>query len=122
MNNDESPLPAVGVYGLRTFRVSLDGQLLPVAHLTQAWKDGRCTAECSRGGTHPVPDDHCTCGIYSFRDTGHLTRQYPEAHSLVAVVALEGCTIEGDRGWRSQAAQVVAIWIAAEGLPTELRA
>jgi hypothetical protein len=122
MNNDESPLPTVGVYGLRTFRVSLDGQHLPVAHPTQAWKDGPCTAECSRGGTHPVPDDHCTCGIYSFRDTGHLTRQYPEAHSLVAVIALEGRTIEGDRGWRSQAAQVVAIWIAAEGLPTELRA
>ena len=37
------------------------------------------------------------------------------------VVALEGATVEGDRGWRSQAAQVVAVWIADDALPSHLR-
>ena len=104
--------PVVGVYGLRTFRVSLDGNLLPLTQLSIDWAGGRCVARCAVGGDHKAPETACTCGIHSFRDRAHLAKQFAAADSLVAVVALEGATVEGDRGWRSQAAQVVAVWIA----------
>ena len=113
--------PVVGVYGLRTFRVSLDGNLLPLTQLTNDWAGGRCVARCAVGGEHTVPETACTCGIHSFRDRAHLAKQFAAADSLVAVVALEGATVEGDRGWRSQAAQVVAVWIADDALPSHLR-
>jgi len=113
--------PVVGVYGLRTFRVSLDGNLLPLTQLTNDWAGGRCVARCAVGGDHTAPETGCTCGIHSFRDRAHLAKQFATANSLVAVVALEGATIEGERGWRSQAAQVVAVWIADDALPSHLR-
>ena len=113
--------PVVGVYGLRTFRVSLDGHLLPLTQLTNDWAGGRCVARCAVGGDHTAPETGCTCGIHSFRDRAHLAKQFAAANSLVAVVALEGATVEGDRGWRSQAAQVVAVWIADDALPSHLR-
>lgn len=114
--------PVVGVYGLRTFRVSLDGKLLPIGQLSDDWDGGSCIARCAIGSDHAAPETDCTCGIYSFRDRIHLTRQVSAAHSLLAVVALEGSTVEGDRGWRSQAARVVALWIADDALPSTLRA
>ena len=114
--------PVVGVYGLRTFRVSLDGKLLPIGQLSDDWDGGRCIARCAIGGDHTAPETDCTCGIYSFRDRVHLAKHFSAAHSLIAVVALEGTTVEGDRGWRSQAAQVVAVWIADDALPSSLRA
>lgn len=114
--------PVVGVYGLRTFRVSLDGKLLPIGHLSDDWDGGSCIARCAIGSDHAAPETDCTCGIYSFRDRVHLTNQFSAARSLLAVVALEGTTVEGDRGWRSQAARVVAVWIADDALPSTLRA
>ena len=113
--------PVVGVYGLRTFRVSLDGNLLPLTQMSIDWAGGRCVARCAVGGDHTAPETGCTCGIHSFRDLAHLAKQFAAADSLVAVVALEGATVEGDRGWRSQAAQVVAVWIADDALPSHLR-
>ena len=118
---DPSLEPVVGVYGLRTFRVSLDGNLLPLTQLSIDWAGGRCIARCAVGGKHTAPETACTCGIHSFRDLAHLAKQFAAADSLVAVVALEGATVEGDRGWRSQAAQVVAVWIADDALPSHLR-
>ena len=120
-SNSSSLEPVVGVYGLRTFRVSLDGNLLPLTQLTNDWAGGRCVARCAVGGDHTAPETACTCGIHSFRDRAELAKQFAAADSLVAVVALEGATVEGDRGWRSQAAQVVAVWIADDALPSHLR-
>jgi len=113
--------PIVGVHGLRTFRVALDGNLLPLTQLSNGWAGGRCVARCAVGGDHKAPETACTCGIHSFRDRAHLAKQLAAADSLVAVVALEGATVEGDRGWRSQAAQVVAVWIADDALASHLR-
>ena len=116
-SNSSSLEPVVGVHGLRTFRVSLDGNLLPLTQLTNDWAGGRCVARCAVGGHHTAPETACTCGIHSFRDREHLAKQFAAADSLVAVVALEGATVEGERGWRSQAAQVVAVWVADDALP-----
>lgn len=111
--------PVVGLFALRTFRVSTSGHLVPLSFIGSAWADGTCIARCRLG--HPPPADDCTCGVYSLRDLRDLRLQYWSARRLMAVVALEGLTIEGSKGWRSQAARVVDVWTAPgpRGLPDE---
>ena len=110
----------VGVHGLRTFRVSDDGNLLPVTAVDDSWRGGVCIAHCRRSATHRAPVERCRCGIYSFRSLSVLTAQYEPAAFLVAVVALEGQTLAGSKGWRSQAARVVSLWVAPGALPNAL--
>lgn len=112
----------VDVHGLRTFRVSDDGQLLPVIALDDSWRGGTCIARCRRDPGHQAPVDQCRCGIYTFRNLRVLREQYQQADLLVAVVALEGQTLAGSRGWRSQAARVLAIWVSPDALPDGLLA
>ena len=110
----------VGVHGLRTFRVSDDGNLLPVTAVDDSWRGGVCIARCRRNPAHAAPSDRCRCGIYTFRDLPVLRSQYEPADYLVAVVALEGQTLAGVKGWRSQAGRVVAIWVQPGALPDTL--
>ncbi len=111
-DSDSGPELRVGQYGLRTFRVSEDGYLVPLnAGLSFSWRNGTCIAACSKGRKHPVPDDKCSCGIYSFPSVEQVRSQYPNGYNLLAVVSLEGRVIEGERGWRAEAARVVAIWM-----------
>lgn len=115
---DDAPDPVVGLHGVRTFRVSADGRLLPVAVMTNDWATGACIAHCTRG--HQAPDLNCTCGIYSFTSWRELRSQYPvPSRRLIAVVALEGVTVQGTRGYRSQAGRVVDVWLrpGRQGLP-----
>ena len=109
-------VPVVGVYGLRTFRV-VRGRLAPVGVHgdSEAWSDGTCVARCDyhphrRADEHRPPDELCSCGVYCFRELSRLRREYPMAHGVVAVIALEGGVLEGDHGWRAEAARVVALW------------
>lgn len=110
----------VGVHGLRTFRVSDDGNLLPVTAVDDSWRGGVCIARCRRNPAHSAPADRCRCGIYTFRNLPVLRSQYEPANYLVAVVALEGQTLAGAKGWRSQAGRVVAIWVQPGALPDAL--
>ncbi len=112
----------VGVHGLRTFRVSDDGHLLPVTSVDDSWRGGVCIARCRRTPLHSAPVDRCRCGIYSFRSLQVLREQYEPGNYLVAVVALEGQTLAGSKGWRSQAARVVALWVEPGALPDPLLA
>lgn len=119
---------AVGVYAVRTFRIADTGQLLPVsAHHhyrgATAWDRGRCVATCLAypGSTHQVPAEGCDCGIYGFTDATTLQSQYRQAHAIIAVIALEGAALEGDHGYRAQAARVVAVWTAPELVDDALR-
>jgi len=117
---DTGPELRVGQYGLRTFHVSEDGYLLPLnagiqdSRLNASWKDGTCIAQCGMECNHPVPDDECRCGIYSFPSVEQVRSQYPSGYNLLAVVSLEGRVIEGEYGWRSEAARIVAIWTPPE--------
>ena len=110
----------VGVHGLRTFRVTDDGNLLPVTAVDDSWRGGVCIARCRRNPAHDAPADRCRCGIYTFRNLPVLRSQYEPANHLVAVVALEGQTLEGVKGWRSQAGRVVAVWVQPGALPDTL--
>jgi hypothetical protein len=108
------------VHGLRTFRVSDDGNLLPVTAVDDSWRGGVCIARCRHRPSHRAPVESCRCGIYTFRTLSVLRGQYAPADLLVAVVALEGQTLAGSRGWRSQAGRVVALWVASEALSDNL--
>lgn len=128
----------VGAYGLRTFRVDPTGRLLPINMRSNAddWKEGTCTASCQAGNIstriplggrarqipadHRVPDERCTCGIYSFRDLQTLRRNYVESADLVAVIRLEGTVLEGTRGQRAELARVVALWLSPVALPAHV--
>lgn len=97
----------------------------------QYWTDGTCTAECHVDKTnsmhhaltllcqitgqvaprHEAPSEGCGCGIYATLTYEHLEDQYPrETGRIVTVVAAEGQTIIGDKGFRTQYARVVAYW------------
>ncbi len=110
--------PVIGLYGLRTFRISRDLHLVPAALRTADWRDGTCVARCRSlyaatlsGPLHEAPDPGCSCGVYAVRSLEFLRRQYSTARDVVAVVALEGQTVEGEYGWRTQAARVVALYL-----------
>ena len=78
-----------------------------------AWlRDGTCRAKCfTFRGWHPSPLLDCCCGIYGSLSLEVLVRQYPyETSNIVAVIAVEGETIIGSRGLRTEYARVVAWW------------
>jgi len=107
--------PVVGVVALRTFRVSMNGYLVPATQYSNEWATGAAIARCSR--FHQAPADDCSCGLYSMNDVHQLRTQYHQARRLLAVVALEGQTIQGTKGGRSQAARVLDIWTAPRAVP-----
>ncbi|MCC3318481.1 hypothetical protein [Nocardia africana] len=120
--------PVVGLYALRTFRVeSASGRLLPVTTYTaargnSAWDGGVCVAECVEptSDPHRPPSEQCGCGIYGFGDLQTLRTEYRQAHAIVAVIALEGTVLEGERGYRAEAARIVALWADSTILGAEL--
>lgn len=110
----------VGRYGLRTFKIS-GGHCRPVVVAAQHWKGGTCEAVCDKPTLiptqtlkeqkHTAPHPTCTCGIYGSLTLNHLYKQYPQwAENIVCVIAAEGTTIIGSKGFRTQYARVVAWW------------
>ncbi len=62
-----------------------------------------------------MPSDDCTCGVYAFWSVEELLNQYLDfACRIVAVVRLDGLTIEGDNGVKANAAQIMACWCAED--------
>lgn len=89
---------------------------------SREWITGTCVARCyaAQGytpscdvswGNHLPPSEKCKCGIYATLSLNHLQEQYPEQTSnVVAIVAAEGQTIIGTKGFRTARATVVAYW------------
>lgn len=121
--------PAVGVYGLRTFRITKDLRLTSLNEANTEWLAGSCLARCRSLFTvdirqlattprladvppsHAAPDPKCTCGIYVTTDVAFLRQQYSCAGDIVAVIALQGTVVEGPYGSRAAAGAVVAVWL-----------
>lgn len=96
------------------------------------WKNGVCESKClvhrdvyrdrlielaalTTGSEavygHEAPNENCHCGIYAAHTLQTLRDQYRTyVDDIVAVVAAEGQTIIGDKGFRTQRARVVAYW------------
>jgi hypothetical protein len=101
-------------YALRTFKAE-DGRLVSVTQRGGHWEDGVCIATCLKNPDHVAPVRNCTCGVYAFWTVEELLDQYLEsARSMVAVVRLDGDNVEGDKGVRARAAQIVAWWCAED--------
>jgi hypothetical protein len=104
-------------YALRTFDVK-DGRLASIAQGGGHWEDGVCIARCLANpddSAHDVPAEKCSCGVYCYWTIAELIHQYPQfARRIVAVVRLDGLTIEGDNGVKGNAAQIVAWWCAED--------
>lgn len=107
----------IGRYGVRTFRVTAH-RIEPISihhfgrrpSMANPWDGGVCVAQCPKRG-HTAPADHCSCGIYACTDLESLRFQAPvPANRVVAVIAAEGPTVIGDRGFRTSAARIVAYW------------
>lgn len=126
----EIPDIEVARYALRTFNVR-DGRLMPVAMPVDAWKGGVCQAECvpnpwtmtapwlvvAPDPNHDAPAEGCHCGIYGCLTIDRLVKQYPlQCMEIVAVIAVEGNTIIGEIGLRTQAARIVAYWSAKKNV------
>jgi hypothetical protein len=119
--SDDRGLPTdieVGdAYALRTFAVK-DGRLASIVQGGGHWENGVCVATCTRSPDdpdHEVPAETCSCGIYSYWTLDELLHQYADfARRIVAVVRLDGLTIEGDNGVKANAAQIVAWWCAED--------
>jgi len=104
----------VARYGLRTFKIA-DGKLQPVAQgRADDWLGGTCTADCHAmkyNQHHKPPVKECGCGVYAALTAFDLIDQWMRHSALViAVVAAEGTTIIGPRGFRTECARVVAWW------------
>lgn len=116
--------------------------LCPVTMIGSHWADGTCEAQCLDGamtflsgrrlralllgdyddGPHTAPHEYCHCGIYATLSLEHLNKQYGNyAKNIVAVIAAEGQTIIGDRGFRTQYARVTAYWCEDKLAPVAKR-
>jgi hypothetical protein len=104
------------------------------------WKSGVCEAVCRAPvnahknllielaalttGVEPVyghqaPQEDCHCGVYAAHTLRALCDQFScYVSDVVAVVAAEGQTIIGDKGFRTQRARVVAYWCSDRVAPT----
>ena len=104
-------------YALRTFDVKA-GRLASIAQRGSHWQEGKCEAICLThpgDADHEVPSNDCTCGVYAFWSVEELLNQYLDfACRIVAVVRLDGLTIEGDNGVKANAAQIIAWWCAED--------
>ena len=98
------------IRALRTFRLTGDGALLPVAHDGQPWSDGPNAARCERGGHTPAAPG-CTCGFYAY-GTRRAAYQQAEARRVLAVVACWGRVVPGTLGLRAQHARIEALWVS----------
>ena len=107
-------------YALRTFAVK-DGRLASIVQGGGHWENGVCVAICTKNTDNPdheIPADRCHCGVYAFWTVAELVDQYPDfTRNIVAVVRLDGMTIEGDNGVKTARAQIVAWWCAEDAAP-----
>lgn len=98
------------IRALRTFRLSCDGSLLPVAHGSVPWSDGPNTARCARSDHTPAAPG-CSCGFYAYGTLPAASR-HVQARRVLAVVACWGRVIPGTLGLRAQHARIEALWVS----------
>jgi hypothetical protein len=111
-------------YGLRTFKVDPDHMRLGSMAISGShWKGGTCVAKCLKNDpllqgykfkgnppkVHTSPHLECSCGIYGSLYLDNLINQYSGyTQQLIAVIAAEGTTVIGSKGFRTEAARIVA--------------
>jgi hypothetical protein len=98
------------IRALRTFQLSSDGSLRPVAYTDVAWVDGPNAANCDLCDHTPAAPG-CGCGFWAYGTRGGAS-QHRAAKHLLAVVACWGRVVPGTLGLRAQYARIEAIWVS----------
>jgi hypothetical protein len=98
------------IRALRTFQLSSDGSLRPVAYTDVAWVDGANAANCDLCDHTPAAPG-CSCGFWAYGTRGGAS-QHRAAKHLLAVVACWGRVVPGTLGLRAQYARIEAIWVS----------
>jgi hypothetical protein len=98
------------IRALRTFQLSSDGSLRPVAYTDVAWVDGANAARCDLCEHTPAAPG-CGCGFWAYGTRGGAA-QHRAAKHLLAVVACWGRVVPGTLGVRAQYARIEAIWVS----------
>ena len=98
------------IRALRTFQLSSDGSLRPVAYTDVAWVDGANVANCDLCDHTPAAPG-CGCGFWAYGSRGGAS-QHRAAKHLLAVVACWGRVVPGTLGLRAQYARIEAIWVS----------
>lgn len=98
------------IRALRTFQLSSDGRLKPVAYTDVAWVDGANAARCDLCDHTPAAPG-CGCGFWAYGTRGGAA-QHRAAKHLLAVVACWGRVVPGTLGLRAQYARIEAIWVS----------
>jgi hypothetical protein len=98
------------IRALRTFQLSSDGSLRPVAYTDVAWVDGANAANCDLCDHTPAAPG-CGCGFWAYGSRGGAS-QHRAAKHLLAVVACWGRVVPGTLGLRAQYARIEAIWVS----------
>jgi hypothetical protein len=103
------------IVGWRVWRVDPSYRLLSTLR-DEVWEPGRSLA-ASCESRHPAPDPACTCGVYAVRRPEQaqaylVGRNNPEAvHRVLGQVALWGCVVECEQGWRAERAYPARLWV-----------
>ena len=103
-------LRAGEIRALRTFQLSSDGSLRPVAYTDVAWVDGANAANCDLCDHTPAAPG-CGCGFWAYGSRGGASQHHAAKH-LLAVVACWGRVVPGTLGLRAQYARIEAIWVS----------
>ena len=98
------------IRALRTFQLSSDGSLRPVAYTDVAWVEGANAANCDLCDHTPAAPG-CGCGFWAYGSRGGAS-QHRAAKHLLAVVACWGRVVPGTLGLRAQHARIEAIWVS----------
>jgi hypothetical protein len=81
------------------------------------WSTGEpMFARCLKGRDHEsgVPDPECTCGLYATTDLELVNRYLDHEAPVLGIVELGGRTIPATKGYRAEAAKVVALLLIDE--------
>ncbi len=98
------------VRALRTFQLSSEGWLKPVAYTDVSWVDGTNAARCDLSEHTPAAPG-CGCGFWAY-GSPRAAAQHRAAKHLLAVVACWGRVVPGTLGLRAQYARIEAIWVS----------
>lgn len=106
---DIRPLVIEKVYGLRAFRPSDDGVLLPVGIVGKAsgftWQPGENEAVCS---FHKIaPTKGCKCGLYGMTDG--TNDYFSIGYTIQGIIEASGRLVVGTKGFKAQKAKIVAL-------------
>lgn len=80
------------------------------------WRTGELLAHCGKMLVHQAPSFNCSCGIYSYEDARSWLNGDYSSMKVWGIIELAGRVIRHERGYRSERAKVVALFLNTDEL------